>query len=186
MEQPKLEQRVIEALKRDGVDFKITVKKPNILHKLKILRKEKSFIIFPICLGTLFRISRVLNDGNGVIDLSPQMTDGDFIKLAIKNVVENKDRMIQVVALAIRNNNKPVPRGLLRFLDKNLTAKEVLRLLTLVVQMMDTQDFLACMVSLGQMNLVTPRRTGGESSAELSSTSALDGTTSSGGTAGRT
>uniref|UniRef100_A0A6M3LBY7 Uncharacterized protein n=1 Tax=viral metagenome TaxID=1070528 RepID=A0A6M3LBY7_9ZZZZ len=181
MEQP------VKAILEEGVDFFVTVKKTNILHRLKILKDRKRFVIYPITLGTLFKIAQVLGDLGEKIDLKPDLKDSDFITMGIENIVKHTDKMVKVVAYAILNKNQEPSRGLIKFLEKNLTASEILRLLTLVVQQMDIQDFLACMVSLGQMNLATPKkRTGGRSSEVSSNISDSTKSTSSGESAGKT
>ena len=183
MEQPN----VAKAMLQEGVDFYVTVKNRNLFHKLKLAKDKRKFIIYPVTVGTLFKIAKVLADLGDKIELNPDLSDSDFITMGIQNIVKHTDRMVQVVAYAIINANREPSRSLLKFLEKNLTTNEILKLLTLVVQQMDIQDFLACMVSLGQMNLTAPKKpTGGQSSEESSNTSVSDGKKSSGKSRGKT
>ena len=181
MEQPK---SVSDAILQEGVDFTVSVANRNILHKLKILKPEKKFVIFPICLGSLFKISKQLID----VKMNAQkdgLTDAKFIQMGIESIIENKDRMIKIIAYAIHNKQSEPPKSLFRYLNRNLNSKEALSILSVVIKQMDIQDFLAFMMSVGGMNLLASPTTG-ESSEELSSTSDSILEPSSGVTVGAT
>ena len=181
MEQPK---NIAEAILQEGVDFNVTVANRNILHKLKILRSERKFVIFPICLGTLLKISKLLMD----VKVNAQrdgLTDAKFIQMGIESIVENKDRMIDIIAYAIHNKETEPPKSLVRYLNRNLNSKEALSILSVVIKQMDIQDFLAFMMSVGGMNLLASPTTG-ESSEESLNTSDSESEKSSGDTVGAT
>jgi len=74
--------------------------------------------------------------------------------LGAKNIVENKDKLIKMIAYGIVNSEKEPSKRLIRFLNENLTTKEGLKLMTLVIQQMDVSPFLASLVSIKGMNLL--------------------------------
>ena len=74
--------------------------------------------------------------------------------LGAKNIVENKDKLIKMIAYGIVNSEKEPPKSLIRFLNENLTAKEGLKIMTLVIQQMDVSPFLASLASIKGMNLL--------------------------------
>lgn len=164
MEQP------VDMLLEKGIDFSISVKKINLLHRFKIIRSKREFVIYPICLGALLKMSKLLLAMKAGDTLSEGASDQDFINAGIEGIIANKDRMIDVVAIAILNNDKEPTNSFKRFLNKNLTPSEALQLLKVVIKQMDIQSFLAFMVSVGGINLLASP-TGGQSSEESSNTS---------------
>ena len=167
MEQPT--GKIVDTILQEGVDFYVTVQKPNLLHKLKLLPLKRRFVIKPIYLGTLLRIAKTL----GALKTNPQKisknsTNIDFMGLGIDSIIQHKDKMVETIALAIVNQSKPPSKRLVRFLDNNLTSKEALQILSIIVKQMDIQSFLALTVSVGGLNLLTPDETrGGSSEASL-------------------
>lgn len=151
---------MVATILEEGVDFEITVKYKGLLHLLRILPTARKFVVYPITLGVLFQISHILQNLDQVEGLSDNT---DLFGAGLKSVTDSKDRMIEVVALGILN--KKVPKGptallyrwkkwrLIKFLDANLTSRDLLRLTGLIISQMDVTDFLACTVSAGRMNM---------------------------------
>jgi hypothetical protein len=140
-EKPGLE--IIRTILQEGVDFEVTAGK-----------KSRKFIIYPINLGTLFNISKI------ILTMKELESSGnqDLFAAGIKNIVENKDKMLEVVSLAILNRRLTLWAQflkwlLIRFLNKNLNAQELFRLVQLVILQMDVTDFLASFVSVRRLNL---------------------------------
>ena len=157
----EITQEAVDAILEKGVDFKITMSDPSLLcrllQRLKILPIEKIFIIKPIRLGTLLKIAKILEtiEPESLEVLKNEKADGIF-GVGIKSIIENKDKIVLIVAHAIDRKKAKPPRSLIKFLDENLTPKELFKILTLVIRQMDVTDFLACMVSATQkMNLLT-------------------------------
>ena len=149
---------IIRTILQEGVDFEVTAGK-----------KSRKFIIYPINLGTLFNISKIILTMKEL-----ELPEGDVFAIGIKNIVENKDKMIKVVALGIMNQ-KLTPWMqfkkwlIVRYLDRNLTAQELLRLVQLIILQMDVTDFLASFVSIRRLNLVEAKSKGNTSTTGKSS-----------------
>ena len=180
------ERRILDTLLQEGIDFSVSVKKHHpynlrtkimfkskeFLYKRGILKEKRKFIIPAICLEALFAISKIIIDMRKQHEeITTDSNESDFVNLLLSNVEQNKDKMVKIVALAIMNCNGHPPRKLTRFLNKNLTSKEMSTILKPVIIQLDLQSFLAGTVSVGAMNLLTTKQTGGESSAESSSIS---------------
>jgi len=169
-----------------GVDFKVSVANPNILHRLGIRSSEKTFVIKPLVLGTMLQIARELSS----ID-SDDLDQQKLIAAGIKSLFEHNDVMVIIVALAIRNSPEPPPVHLVRFLNKNLTSEDLYRLMNLVVKQMNVNPFLHALASVGILNPFAKKtkaiaQTSGEQSAASKNTSGTAGTKFSGEEVGET
>ena len=157
----QIRRDAIDSILEKGVDFTITIQNKNILHKLNLIPAERKFIIFPIRMGTLLKISKILLDLDTdelVGAMKDENKEINLLDLGAKNIIENKDKMIKMIAYGIVNSEKEPPKSLIRFLNENLTAKEGLKLMTLIVQQMDVNPFLASLVSIKGMNLLRTKK----------------------------
>ena len=157
-----IKQDAINSILEKGVDFTITIQRKGILNKLHLAPTERKFVIYPIKMGALLKISEILLNLD-TEELSGAMkTEGkevNIMDLGAKNIVENKDKLIMMIAYGITNCEKEPSKSLIKFLNDNLTAKEGLKLMTLVVQQMDVSPFLASLVSIKGMNLLAEKKT---------------------------
>ncbi|MFA7218074.1 MAG: hypothetical protein WC057_05685 [Dehalococcoidales bacterium] len=158
-------RNTIDSVLEKGVDFTIKVQKQNILHKLHILPTERQFVIYPLNMGTVLKISEILFDIN-TDELDEPLNNPDkekdkqfnFLEAGVNQIIENKDKVIKIIAYGITNSKKEPSRQLVNFLDNNLNAKEGLKLVTLIVQQMNVSPFLASLVSLKGMNLMKMKK----------------------------
>jgi len=157
----EIKQDAIDSILEKGVDFTITITHKNILHKLNLMPIERKFVVYPIKMGALLKISKILLDLD-TDELTEAMKNKgkevNILDLGAKNIVENKDKLILMIAYGITNCEKEPSKKLIKFLNDNLTAKEGLRLMTLVVQQMDVSPFLASLVSIKGMNLLETKK----------------------------
>ena len=156
-ENKQIRQNAVNSILEKGVDFTITIQNKNIFHRLNLIPSERKFIIYPIKMGALLKISEILL-GLNTDELVGAMKKNDkeinFMDLGAKNIVENKDKLIKMIAYGIVNSEKEPSKKLIRFLNENLTTKEGLKLMTLIIQQMDVSPFLASLVSIKGMNLL--------------------------------
>ena len=141
-EKPQIGTEMIRTILQDGVDFEVTSDK-----------KSKKFRIFPVKLGTLFQMSKIIMTMKPV---DAKDTD-DLFAIGIQNIIENKDKILEIIALAIfnqKNPNKLKKWYLKRYLNDNLTTEELRNLINLVISQMDVTDFLASSVSIKRINLI--------------------------------
>ena len=157
----QIRQDSIDSILEKGVDFTITVQNKSIFNKLHLAPIKRTFVIYPIKMGSLLKISQILLDLDteellGV--MKDERKDVNILDLGAKNIVENKDKLIKMIAYGIVNSEKEPPKSLIKFLNENLTAKEGLKILTLVIQQMDVSPFLASLASLKGMNLLAKNK----------------------------
>jgi len=143
-----VEKKSLTAILQDGVDFKITVANPGFLHKWGILPTEKPITIYPITLGTLVRISRLLldMDPEAIKDLDSKENNINLMDVCIKTLAGNQETMVRIIAYGITNTEQEPSKGLLRYLRKNLIPAEMFEILKLIVQQMDIQAYLKSLV----------------------------------------
>jgi hypothetical protein len=87
-------------------------------------------------------------------------------------IVKHKDKILTVVSLAILNCRETWFTKirlffLRRYLNDNLTAKELLQLLILVTNQMDVRDFLASTVLIKKLNLIETGKTEEKMNADI-------------------
>lgn len=157
----KIRQDAIDSILEKGVDFTITITHKNILHELNLLPSERKFIIYPIKMGTLLKISKILLDLDTEELVGAMKSEGkeiNLLDLGAKNIIENKDKLIKMIAYGIVNSEKEPSGSLIKFLNENLSAKEGFKLMTVIVQQMDVNPFLASLVSIKGMNLLRAKK----------------------------
>ena len=160
-ENKQIRQNAVNSILEKGVDFTITIQNKNIFHRLNLIPSKRKFIIYPIKMGTLLKISKILLDLNTDELVGAMKNEGkevNILDLGAKNIIENKNELIKMIAYGIVNSEKEPSKRLIRFLNENLTTKEGLKLMTLVIQQMDVSPFLASLVSLKGMNLLANKK----------------------------
>ena len=157
----QIRQEAIDSILEKGVDFTITTTNRNIFHKLHLTPTERKFVIYPIKMGALLKISKILLDLD-TDELTEVMKheekEVNILDLGAKNIIENKDKLIRMIAYGITNSEKEPSKRLIKFLNDNLTAKEGLKIMTLIVQQMDVSPFLASLISIKGMNLLQTKK----------------------------
>lgn len=141
----------IDVILQKGVDFNVTVVRKNLLQRLHIIPSEKKFIIYPIVYGTLLKISKLLKEIDSKSLENLKAKDNIILK-GIDSIIENKDRIMKIIAYAIENRDREPPKRLVKFLNRNLTAKEGLQILILVTKQMGIDFFFASIISLKGIN----------------------------------
>ena len=157
----KVKQDAIDSILEKGVDFTITVQNKSIFNKLRLAPIKRTFVIYPINMGTMFKISEILLDLDTEELLGVMKNNGNdkgkdvnILDLGAKNIIENKDKLIKMIAYGIVNSEKEPSKSLIRFLNENLTAKEGLKIMNLVIRQMDVSPFLVSLMSIKGMNLL--------------------------------
>ncbi|MCK9328056.1 MAG: hypothetical protein M0P69_21350 [Bacteroidales bacterium] len=150
MSKEEIEARALGAILEEGVDFTVTVNRPGILHRMQIRPRTRTFVIRPLVLGTLVRISKTLSSMD-VISLDGARSEAGIFSAAIDGMNRNMDGLVDVLAAAIHNRESNPPERLRRFLRENLTPKEATALLGIVLGQMGVSDFLGFMVSVNAL-----------------------------------
>ena len=151
MEDKEVKQRVADTIFQEGIDFYITVANPGILHRLGIRKKQKYFVIYPLVMGTMVRISHELLEFTRIGE--EDLKEENILEFGLEQIMQHKDRMIKIIGLAVTNDREKPSKKLIRFLDRNLTANEMLQVLNIVVRQVDVKDFLKSIISIKGMSL---------------------------------
>jgi len=152
----------MRTLLEKGVDYRVPVGKTNLLHRLHIFPSTKRFMVYPIHLGALYDISEIilLMEGINAGD------DENLFATGIKTIVSDKDRIVEIIAIAILNREiagawaRFRKWNLIRYLNANLNSNDIVQLTQLVIAQMGVTDFLACFISikkLGQIEMAKGR-----------------------------
>ena len=164
----KIQADAIKTILDNGIDFDVTVNNPGIFHRIGLLPKIRTYNIRPIRLGALLNISKQLSEME-----STEISDNiDLFQAGIAEIVKHKDKILTVVSLAILNSRETWFTKirlifLRRYLNENLTAKELLQLLILVTNQMDVKDFLASTVLIKKLNLIETGKTEEKMNADI-------------------
>jgi len=190
MEQGNI-KREIESFLQSGKQIEVAVRRPNILHKIGILRRVREFIIYPITLGTLLRISELLSDVDpedfkGMLEIVEKGKDERAFRIGIESIKKYVWIIARVIAYAVTNSKNQPDKKIVRFLEKNLDVIEALKILNVIVQQMQVKDFLALMVSVSGLNLMGAGSISGESPEESSNITDSQERKSSGASVGQT
>lgn len=192
----QIQSDAANAILERGIPIEITVENPGPLHRLGILPKIRTFTIRPIKLGALLQIAKIINsmpkpDVSNSASISP-------VEAAVKHIITHQEPLISIAVFAIQNRESdpwywPFSTFLLeRYIRANLSANNLLTLFSIVTQQMGCTDFLASILSVGRLNVMTRKQTegitsiSGKQSEALSSTSDSIGTKSCGDEVGKT
>lgn len=155
----EVKQDIVDTILEEGVDFAISVSYPNLLHKLKILPMTKKFIIYPFRLGKLMRVAKILAEIDPEqLEMMRDKEEKSSLQKWLHIIVDNKDRLVEVIALALSGRRTKPSNSLIKFLNNNLTSKELFKILILVIRQMDITSFLASMVSVAGLDLIETQK----------------------------
>lgn len=153
---PEAYKREIDTINQEGVDFYITVNNCNILHRLGLLPKKQKFVIYPINLGTVLKISKILIDINAKeLENLKENDEINLLDTGVKNIVENKDKLVKIAAYGILNRKKEPSQRFFHFLDDNLISQELLQIMILIINKMDITPFCSATVLVKGINLLS-------------------------------
>jgi len=139
-------KKASDAILEKGIDFTISVANPNILHRLKILPTEKTFIVKPLYYGTIIRMSKIIIQIEKLEKVENHVIEG------IEYISKYANMMIDIITIALTNSKLMPPIFLKRFIKNNLTATEVFELLNIVAVQMRTVEFLQSIILIKGMN----------------------------------
>ena len=102
--------------------------------------------------GTLLRISKEVND---IKFNSEEKLEGvNLIAKAFESALSDTQCLINVLALAITNSEKRPGEKLKKFLLENLTTAQMMKILMMVVNQLNVNDFLNSIILVKGMSLV--------------------------------
>ena len=142
-----------------AVTFSVEIIRPTWVQRLK-KERVKNFAILPATLGTMTRISKELLEIDGANFRKEDLLNSNFELMA-----NNAERMARIIAIAANgNSSKPPSKELIHFFLKNITAKELLGLVEIVLKQIDTVNFLNSIILARGINVLkmNPKTQGSE------------------------
>lgn len=143
----KMSEQVAKTLTEEPIQFEIRPRRAGlmkVLERLRILKKTRSFSIYPATLGMLEEMA-----ANG-----EKVNIGDIsgIGEAISSASKNGLHVCRFLAVAILRDKGPIAKVrveiLARFLHQNLTSKSLASLVDVVIKQTDIAFFLSIMKSI--------------------------------------
>ncbi len=120
-----------------------------------VLPKQRIFQLKPIYLGSMLKLSPLLLG----IDLTlpkvkQELEGGSYLVMSYEAIQNHAEKMAKIIAIAIQNNNEDPDKSLVKFILRNFTAKEIMRVLTLVIKQMDIENFISTIISVKGLNVL--------------------------------
>lgn len=148
----EVKKEAVATLLQEGIDFFIDVARPGFLRRIRIRPRVYKFVIYPIFLGTLEEISRIMVD----MEFAEKVTKENFQETGIETMAKHTSDLIEIVAIAINNNKGKPNKRISKILRQHVTPTELLALLTFVVNQMDVSNFMKSIISVKGMSLIKP------------------------------
>lgn len=121
------------------------------LQKKGWLPSKKKYQMRPITLGNLIRISRLLLTINPDVE---QLKKGKFLDISYHAVMNHSETIVKICAIAIKNAKADPGAALQSELRHNLTAKELMTILMIVLQQMDISAFMQSIILIRGLNVL--------------------------------
>lgn len=155
IDEKKLKSEEAQTILEEPIEIVVRVNKKTLLHRTGLLPSKRVFKIYPTVAGTMIRISELLNE----MDIEKKEIEqfhGDGIQFEdqIRIIENNLEQIIQVVILAVMNDDKNPDKKLVKFLRKNASAKELLEVIVYVFRQLDIRNFTTSIVLGRGMNLL--------------------------------
>lgn len=149
-EERKVQKEAVDTLLQEGIDFFVDVDRPGLLRRWGILPKTYRFVLYPIYLGTLTQISKIMVDMN----FAQTVTQENFQEVGIETMAKHTEDLLDIVSIAIHNKEGKPNKKIKKILKRNTTPTELLALLTYVVTQMDVSGFMKSIISVKGMSLI--------------------------------
>lgn len=120
-----------------------------LLIKLKRRSNKRTFEMHPVNLGSLIKISKEL------IDIDMKLFDGNNLLESNYILIEKyAEKMARIIAIAVVNKKDDPPNSLIQFFLNNLTANELFKIASIVLQQMQLADFMHTIISIKGTNVL--------------------------------
>lgn len=137
------------------VDVFPQTKVQRLLQHWGIAPKKKGFVLHPICLGSLIKISKIiLGIELKLPDSKGEYTNGNLLNANYEAIEKHGGSLAQIIAVAIQNNKHPVNEKMVRFILQNFTTKEMMGVLSLVLKQMDLTNFMSSIILVRGLNVL--------------------------------
>lgn len=134
------------------VDVQPQGKLQEILQRFGLMKKTRVFLLKPLYLGTLIRISQLVLSLE--IKLPESGSSSNLLESNYKAVSEHGHTLARIVAIAIQNTEKEPSDRMIRFIVNNFTSQELVGVLTLILLKMDLKNFMTSIISVRGLNVL--------------------------------
>jgi hypothetical protein len=130
-----------DAVLNSGITLRIKKRPKNsvfrVLQQLKLVRGQYTYKLGPLCLGTLVKISKIILG----IEVS-DMKGGNVFEGMYQAITDNTDKVVEIIGHAIMNSKTDPSAELLELLRLELTADDMSKILTVLINQMDLRSFI--------------------------------------------
>lgn len=136
----------------------------------KFLRKpeKRTFVIKPITLGSLIRISKLLLTVDLTLDDVQSLLQSTY-----HSMVDHGETIAKIIAIAIHNQPTEPPKSLVDFIINNFTAKEMFTTVSIILNKMDVTSFMSSIISIKGMSVLEMQQHASAKAAKQSEVSPL-------------
>ncbi len=145
---------VVETIEENPISFDITIAPQTAFHKwlqkLKLKPVKKSFVLKPVVMGNMLRISKL------ALSINPDelKRDHGFADVAYQLIGQHSETLLEIIAIAIQNNRQKPSAALIKLLRENLSAAEVSKLISMVLMKLDLKNFIISIISTRGLNIL--------------------------------
>lgn len=172
MTEKEILKKVADAVTEEPITIKLIKKgRPNWITKMPVLLRffrfmgffpEKTITVNALTLGTVYRISALINELN-----IPQ-ADSKQLKEWIYGLIEDNSILVcSVISTAIWNKKGNVPQSLTEWVFENFTLKEIYEVMAVLVDNIDIGSFTATIVSVRSVNILSPEEASRQDTREI-------------------
>lgn len=131
------------------IDILPRTKVQELLMKLKLIPKQRIFLLKGATMGTLARISKVA---------AKIEQKGRKDEYSCQHLAEYADYACEILAIALHNKQAPVPESLIKFLKRNLVTNDIAQLASMVISTLYLEPFMNTILAFGRVNIIkTPQ-----------------------------
>jgi hypothetical protein len=150
IDEKELFKQVSNTINNESITISVIVKNSGwfirLMIYLRIIPKVKIFTIKQLVLGNLIRISKLLvGIDRKLYDFS---TNKDFLESNYTAMSNYGRSLCEIVAIALYNKSDPPGRKLIKFIESNFTAQEILNVMYIIVKQMDVTSFMTTIISV--------------------------------------
>lgn len=151
----QVSETTLEQPDRIEVDINPTSRLHALLQKWGIAKKKRVFILKPIYLGSMIRISKLILTMDITIPKEGEgRTTRDVLEANYHSIIQHGETLAQIVALAIQNSKEEPKKELIEFIMRNFTSSELVNVLILVLKRMNLSNFMTSIISVRGLNVL--------------------------------
>lgn len=123
------------------------------LQQIRILPRQKHFIIPPLPIGRVSKISTIMLE----IKLPVSGIDISTFDMVLETVRKHSEKIAEIIAIAVTMSTNQKPKRTIKFISTNCKPEEMISLLALVMKHMGLPEFMACMQMIKGLDILNPR-----------------------------